>query len=43
VAANLKTMAAGILFSFYSELMNDDNKTSGNEAWTLVCSINRRM
>jgi hypothetical protein len=26
-----------------SELTNDDNKTSGTEAWSLVCSINMRI
>jgi hypothetical protein len=33
---------SAFLFSFYSELTNDDNKTSGTEAWSLVCGISRR-
>jgi hypothetical protein len=28
-----------LLSTFYGELANDENKTSGTEAWSLVCSI----
>jgi hypothetical protein len=32
-----------LLSNFYGELTNAENQTSGSEAWSLVCSIVRRM
>jgi hypothetical protein len=34
---------SAFLSAFYDELTNDENKTSGTEAWSLVCSIVRWM
>jgi hypothetical protein len=40
--AFVKALSA-FLSDFYGELTNDENKTSGKEAWSPVCSIVRRM
>jgi hypothetical protein len=34
---------SAFLSDFYGESTNDENKTSGKEAWSLVCSIVRQM
>jgi hypothetical protein len=34
---------SAFLSDFYGELTNDENKTSGKEAWSMVCSIVQRM
>jgi hypothetical protein len=34
---------SAFLSNFYGELTNDENKTNGKEAWSLVCSIVGRM